>query len=802
MDGFLLDVTYVPPPRRGEPGQAVVWFKDDAGRTHRLAEPFTPLVYVRSRDLDALQGVIPLFPGAGRPFRARGKCGLSETEEDVLAVPVPDARHLPRLVQAIDAHGDFRDHELFDADLRLSHRYFVGKGVFPFARMRAWAPGRYRLLDEQWRTDYAPPDLKTLWLDVKPDTPRGRIADEETPLASATVGERVFDRGGERTILQAIHDEVMREDPDVIMTRGGDTFAIPYLYARAQERGVDLVLGREPANAKGPQRKSKSFFSYGRIKWRAPTYALAGRIHLDVVSSFFYAESGLSGLIDLSRVARVPLQEMARLGAGTAVTAIQIDLAKREGRLIPWKKNAPEAFKTARELLVADRGGYIFEPRVGLHDDVVELDFASLYPNIMVHRNISPEVILCGCCAPPNPDSSDGASLGGSTPFSWNERMKHRAVPQLGTWTCARRLGFIPRAIGPVVLRREHFKRMRKLDPEHRKEHQERVDVYKWLLVTSFGYQGYKNAKFGRIECHEAIGAWGREILLTATEAAREFGFERVHGIVDSLWLAREDKTKSSLPTSELAMELSQVVEEEVGIRFEYEGRYKWIVFLPNRTHPATDNAPAVGALNRYYGCFDTPPEKPNRSQPGQAVDQLAGGALKVRGVEYRQHSTPPVMQEAQRRFLETLAPAEDAPSVLRLLPDAIDSVAPILARVRAGDAKLDDLVHTNMVSQAAEDYRSNTLAASAAKLLLRANVRVEPGQAVRYVVLDRDARAPHERVVEARLMRGDETYDRAHYEQQLLRAIASLALPFGWDEARLAERFDATRPTSILAWA
>jgi DNA polymerase elongation subunit (family B) len=35
------------------------------------------------------------------------------------------------------------------------------------------------------------------------------------------------------------------------------------------------------------------------------------------------------------------------------------------------------------ELLAADRGGLIFEPEIGVHENVAEFDFVSLYPNIM-----------------------------------------------------------------------------------------------------------------------------------------------------------------------------------------------------------------------------------------------------------------------------------------------------------------------------------------------------------------------------------------------------------------------------------
>src|SRR2546427_4808518 len=42
----------------------------------------------------------------------------------------------------------------------------------------------------------------------------------------------------------------------------------------------------------------------------------------------------------------------------------------------------------------------------------------------------------------------------------------------------------------------------------------------KWLLVCCFGYTGYKIARFGKIEAHEAINAVARETLLVAKETA------------------------------------------------------------------------------------------------------------------------------------------------------------------------------------------------------------------------------------------------------------------------------------------
>src|SRR5437879_13715460 len=77
---------------------------------------------------------------------------------------------------------------------------------------------------------------------------------------------------------------------------------------------------------------------------------------------------------------------------------MQTNLAYQDGCLVVWKKNRPEDFKDAENLLRGDRGGFTFEPEVGVHEGLYELDFSSLYPSIMVKYNISAETLDCACC--------------------------------------------------------------------------------------------------------------------------------------------------------------------------------------------------------------------------------------------------------------------------------------------------------------------------------------------------------------------------------------------------------------------
>ena len=143
----------------------------------------------------------------------------------------------------------------------------------------------------------------------------------------------------------------------------------------------------------------RSYFSYGRIVYQGAAVPFYGRWHLDRRNSFYYRESGLAGLRQISRIGQMPLQRAARASPGTLITSMQLSRALADGILIPWRKGEPEGFKTAGQLLTIDKGGLSFMPPLGLYFNVAEVDFASMYPTIMARHNISPETVNCPCCA-------------------------------------------------------------------------------------------------------------------------------------------------------------------------------------------------------------------------------------------------------------------------------------------------------------------------------------------------------------------------------------------------------------------
>jgi hypothetical protein len=216
-------------------------------------------------------------------------------------------------------------------------------------------------------------------------------------------------------------------DRDVLLSDDGDGFDLPWLYDRARANGLTpstFSLGRLPAPLVATS-GARTFVSYGRIYHRPAAFPLPGRFHVDRESAFVYDDAGIDGLVDAARLSRISLQTVARQSPGTAFTATEIAQALRLGVHVPWKKNRPEAFKSARRLVDADRGGVILVPPPGVFDAVDEFDFASLYPHIMVRHNLSAETLDCACC----PDSPERA-------------------PGLGYRSCQKRVGLIPKTPG------------------------------------------------------------------------------------------------------------------------------------------------------------------------------------------------------------------------------------------------------------------------------------------------------------------------------------------------------------------
>jgi DNA polymerase elongation subunit (family B) len=727
-----------------------LWIIEESGRRSMIAHRYQPSIIASGAqdDLKLLENFLEGLEGVRSFERGNKLLDIQDRHpKHHLNINIASYSRMTDIAREIEAFGSYKRFTLYDVDLRLPSRYMYLHDIFPLAHVDM-RRGYKLLRNHDWASEPLPP-MRAAVLHAIPDQ-KGPVPKMTDPMKYVRVGDWEMEKEKEDRMIFSLVREMKKQDPDIVITYGGDTFVLPYIYERARVNGLAdiLKLNRTNKPFRAPAKTGKSYFSYGVIYYKPPYYPLKGRVHLDLENSFMIREGGIVGLGVLSKMSLLPLQTMARLSPGSAISYMECVEAMRRGKAVRWKKNIPEGWKTAVELSKTDRGGHIFDPLVGAYTDVIEMDFSSFYPHIMWRKNLSVETLNCDCCKP-------------------NEFEAPNRAPGLNYHYCTNGEGLIPSVVGEILTSRLRYKTSFKQGedteafdvesglgpirpPTGPKRYLQASNTLKWVLVTCFGYTGYKNARFGRIEVHESITAYARDLLLEAKSMIEKHGYRLLHGIVDSLWMTGP---------RENANEVAEFAEKDIGIPIGVDAVYKWIVFLPNKTNGA-------GALNRYYGLNEN-------------------GEMKFRGIECRQHSTPHFIKEAQEEMITSLSGAHTSEDIPDHLPRAFNVMRKRGKMIMDREVDPKDLAVTIRASRSLEEYTTRSEHVSAMTLLKREGVDVKGGQKVRFVVLDHEAKRHEKRVALVHENMGDVRYDTQRYLELTARAMASALPIFGVDEAR-----------------
>jgi DNA polymerase, archaea type len=723
-------------------GDVAVWVISENGERIRLTDHFEPKIYISGtqEDIERLAGRF-YSSNAIKSWRFAYKYAhVADSEKTrVLEVTLKDCRRTSTFTRDILKMGDYLRYEVYNCDLHGDRAYFFNHDIFPLARVEIENTPtglRYKLLDSVESTNYSVPQMRFLKLSVD-IAKKAKISNFHDPVNKITITQAetqiTIDSGNEDEKLLQLSEAIKELDPDIVLTSSGDSFLFPYLIHRAEENKLlDLfLLGRDPTPfASKTKGTGKTFFSYGHIFYRASTVRLFGRIHIDEDNTFALSECSFDGLFEIARLCRMPLHTSSRASIGSSMSSLQFYQAIKSDVLIPRNKSIPEAFKSASELLVGDRGGFVYEPVVGIHDSIGEVDFSSMYPALMVKNNISAETVLCKCC----PDSK-------------------LRIPDLNYNICEKRRGIVPKALELIVNKRKLYKNLRNeaQSQELKEKYDKRQAALKWILVTCFGYLGYKNAKFGTVDGHLGVCAFGRDAFLKASRTAEGSGFEVIHGIVDSFWLKKKNASLQEYES------LCKKISFNIGVPLNFEGRYKWIVFLPSRLHPN------IGVLNRYYGVMEN-------------------GKLKVRGIETRRGDTPKFVYDAQMDMIDVLAAAGNAQEFIKKVPAALEVVKDYRQRLLDGEVPIWDLIVTKHMSKEPGKYKQHVSQVIAAEQLIREGAEVPAGKNVRFLFTDTGNKRFDRRVKAEQLVEKGVNVDTRKYLLLLYESTASLLSFLGYN--------------------
>ncbi len=707
----------------------ILWIKNNK-KLHKIEKQWTPSLYVAcdsKSKLKKLETNDIIKPFVKRFIRTNKIEQDSDLEKSsVLQITVRKSNELVKLAKIIEKLDRFGVYRLYNVDIPPEQMYLYENKLYPL--------GRYKIENNVWselsninETNYSLPEFTKIKLTVYAKT-KQNIPKFSDGIDKIQINNITIKSDSEKQIIHDCVGMIQKIDPDFIITENGDTWDFPYLVYRASKNKIlhELVFGREPNHPiLKPKHKGNSYFSYGQIHFKPTSVKLLGRIHIDKSNCFIWKhEKSIHGLYEIARTCRLPLQTAARASIGKCMSSVQFYNATQRNLLIPWKPTVSEIFKTRMNLFLGDRGGLILEPRIGVYENVGEVDFASLFGNIMLKKNISAETIDCKCCL-------DSKSF----------------VPELGYHICKRK-GIVPQSLEILLSKRQRYSELLEIEKKEDKLeiYKQRKAALKWILVTSFGYLGFNNAKFGRIDAHMAVCVFARKLLLDAIHMAENDGFRVLHGIVDSIWIHKDNASKNDYNI------IRKRIATETGFDLSLDV-YNWIVFL------ASKESKNIPVSNRYFGA-------------------KKDGKIKIRGIETRRHDTPKFFKDCQLDILNLFASCKTIHDVKNKISEAKSIQQKYAQFLFTQKVPLEKLIFTNRVIRGTNQNKRNTIQSDTINQLKWEGKSVEPGQKIKYIINDY-SRKLSKRVIPTEITNSDSSYDVKRYSELLDKCCKSVIEPF-----------------------
>ncbi|MCL2156741.1 MAG: DNA-directed DNA polymerase [Methanobrevibacter sp.] len=431
------------------------------------------------------------------------------------------------------------------------------------------------------------PELRILSFDLEVYNPKGMPNASKNEIImigiSSNVGiEKVISTKGEDLdYVETVENEkemiekfvaiVKENNIDIIVGYNSDNFDFPYLNDRAKLLGVDLDLGMDGSNLKFMRRGytnaatlkglihidlyllMRRYISLDRYTLERVYQELFGEEKVDVpgdkiwqywdsdsedlvklfeyslddvVSTLKIAEETLPLSLELTRLIGQPLFDLTRLATGQQAEWYLVRKAYEYNEVVPNKPGGMEVSSRKTESAV---GGYVKEPEIGLHENLVQFDFRSLYPSIIISKNISPDVLLTNSVnniARINEDENDLTDD------------DYYISPEYGIKFAKKPQGFIPSVIGNVLDERLKIKKRMKEtdDPTAKRILHVQQDALKRLANTMYGIYGFSRFRWYSMECARSITAWGRDYIKNSMKKAEEYGFYAIYADTDGFY--------------------------------------------------------------------------------------------------------------------------------------------------------------------------------------------------------------------------------------------------------------------------
>ena len=484
--------------------------------------------------------------------------------------------------------------------------------------------------------------------------------------------------------------ELMEKYP-LLITYNGDGFDLPYLYNRATRLGIDrqknpLYMMRDSATLthgvhldlyRTMSNRAFQIYAFGQkyndFSLNSVSKGLLNEEKIDygvelddltLYQTAIYCQNDarltykltsfnndllMNLLVVISRIARMPIDDISRMGVSQWIRSLLYYEHRNNGILIPRRQELDnKSSNVSNEAVIKDkkfRGGLVVEPEEGIHFDVTVMDFASLYPSIIKVKNLSYETVRCS-----------------------HDECKKNTIPQTNHWVCTKKNGITSVLIGSLRdLRVNYYKNMAKNDTTTAEEKQLFTVVsqaLKVILNASYGVMGAEIFPLYFLPAAEATTATGRHIILSTIDKCKQSGIDVLYGDTDSLFVKK--------PTPKQVEDIIAKAKSEHNVELEIEKEYRYVVLS--------------GRKKNYLGVTKK-------------------GKVDVKGLTGKKSHTPPFIKTLFYELLDILSEIKTVDEFERAKNKISDKIAECARKVKAKEIPLQDLAFNVMLSKAPADY-------------------------------------------------------------------------------------------------
>lgn len=563
--------------------------------------------------------------------------------------------------------------------------------------------------------------------------------------------------GTEIEIINRFTETILREDPDVITGYNIENYDIRKIQERAKFNKMKdmLTWGRDLSN---PRLVSDRFW---RVKGRlvvdawwaakrelrpkqetlnAVSLQVLGEQKLDVdpkymddewkndsakVIRYCYKDAELALRIllavgtvrkgmDLAAVSKLPVEDVLTSGTSTLVDSILIRAADRE------KIGVPANGRMTRTDQI--EGGYVHTMNPGLYHWVCVLDFKSMYPSLIIAKNICFTTL-----------SADGEI---ESPDGVRYMSKER------------RHGLLPRILSDLMKERDGIKkRMKSAKDAHEHDYLDGLQAaVKVLMNTFYGVFASSFYRFTDKQIGSSITAFARWTVKTIIGELESEGYKVIYSDTDSVFVESPDKDLEG--SVEFGNRMAEKYSKDGGT-LEFEK-----ILEPLFSH---------GKKKRYVGRLVWP----------EATDELF-----IRGYEIRRSDSFDLQSDMLMKLFNYILDENNK--------DALSMVRNTIHDVLRGNVPASELVISRTCKGLdAYENPERQANIQAAKKLMDMGYEFIPGMKVSWIVTD-SSRTPQvvEPYISGKEFTA--TPDYKYYAERLSQTASRITEVFGWTEKDL----------------